>query len=101
MNKTELVSDVFNLVAGKHKDVSKKTIDDILDAVIEAVRQNLVKGNKVNLAGLGSFSSLTRSARNGRNPRTGAVIKIAAKKAVRFKVAKALNDSLNQTSAKK
>ncbi|MDR3227297.1 MAG: HU family DNA-binding protein [Prevotellaceae bacterium] len=80
MNKAELV-DAIAANAKLTKVDSKKA----LDALIKAVSGALKKGDKVALVGFGSFSVSKRSARTGRNPRTGEAIKIAAKKVVRFK----------------
>jgi DNA-binding protein HU-beta len=80
MNKAELI-DAIATNAELTKVDSKKA----LDAFIKAVSTALKKGEKVALVGFGSFSVSKRSARTGRNPRTGAAIKIAAKKVVRFK----------------
>ncbi|MDR1983392.1 MAG: HU family DNA-binding protein [Prevotellaceae bacterium] len=80
MNKAELI-DAIATNAGLTKVDSKKA----LDAFIKAVSTALKKGDKVALVGFGSFAVSKRSARAGRNPRTGATIKIAAKKVVRFK----------------
>ncbi|MDR3287431.1 MAG: HU family DNA-binding protein [Prevotellaceae bacterium] len=80
MNKAELI-DAIAANAKLTKVDSKKA----LDALIKAVSATLKKGEKVALVGFGSFSVSKRSARTGRNPRTGAAIKIAAKKVVRFK----------------
>ncbi|MDR0753895.1 MAG: HU family DNA-binding protein [Prevotellaceae bacterium] len=80
MNKTELI-DAIAANANLTKVDSKKA----LDAFIKVVATTLKKGDKVALVGFGSFAVSKKSARTGRNPRTGAVIKIAAKKVVRFK----------------
>ncbi|MDR2293489.1 MAG: HU family DNA-binding protein [Prevotellaceae bacterium] len=80
MNKTELI-DAIAANAKLTKVDSKKA----LDAFIKVVSTTLKKGEKVALVGFGSFAVSKRSARTGRNPKTGAVIKIAAKKVVRFK----------------
>ncbi|MDR1553303.1 MAG: HU family DNA-binding protein [Prevotellaceae bacterium] len=80
MNKAELI-DAIAANAKLTKVDSKKA----LDAFIKAVSTELKKGNKVALVGFGSFAVSKRSARTGRNPRTGAAIKIAAKKVVKFK----------------
>ncbi|MDR2653427.1 MAG: HU family DNA-binding protein [Prevotellaceae bacterium] len=80
MNKGELI-DAIAANANLTKVDSKKA----LDAFIKAVSTALKKGEKVALVGFGSFAVSKRSARTGRNPRTGAAIKIAAKKVVRFK----------------
>lgn len=85
MNKAELVSKIAD-GAG----LSKSQANSALDAFIEAVTKTLKSGNKVTLVGFGTFSVSKRSARVGRNPQTGAAIKIKAKKVARFKAGKEL-----------
>ena len=74
MNKEELVS----AVSTKTKQ-SKKHVEAGIQATIEAISEALSKGDKVTLVGFGTFQVKERAAREGRNPRTGAVLKIAAK----------------------
>ena len=93
VGKTELVSEVSKFLGDK--ELSKKMIEDVVNGLIHVIRENLKAEKKVNLVGLGNLSCHVREAREGRNPRTGAVIKIAAKKAIRFKVAKGLNELIN------
>lgn len=90
MNKTELV----NAVAEK---TSMKKIDAeaAVKATIEAISEELINGGSVTLIGFGTFSVVNKQARNGKNPRTGEVIEIAAKKVPKFKPGKALADSVN------
>jgi Bacterial nucleoid DNA-binding protein len=80
MNKAELIDEI-----AKNANLTKVDSKKALDAFIKATSAALKKGDKVALVGFGSFSVSKRSARTGRNPRTGAAIKIAAKKVVRFK----------------
>jgi DNA-binding protein HU-beta len=80
MNKAELIDAI-----AENADLTKVDSKKALDAFIKAVSTALKKGDKIALVGFGSFSVSKRSARKGRNPRTGAEIKIAAKKVVRFK----------------
>jgi DNA-binding protein HU-beta len=80
MNKAELIDAI-----AENANLTKVDSKKALDAFIKAVSTALNKGDKVALIGFGSFSVSKRSARTGRNPRTGAAIKIAAKKVVRFK----------------
>ena len=93
VGKTELVSEVSKSIGDK--DLSKKMIEDVINGVIHAIRENLKAGRKVNLVGLGNLSCHLRETREGRNPRTGEVIKIAAKKAISFKAAKGLKELIN------
>ena len=82
MNKVELISAVAEK-AGMTKVDARKAID----AVLEVSKKELKKGGKIALVGFGTLGVVTRPARQGRNPRTGKAIKIAAKKVARFKAA--------------
>lgn len=85
MNKTELT----NAVAAK-AGITKVDAGKAVVAFVDAVKEELAKGNKVTLVGFGTFSVQERPARNGRNPHTGKNIKIAAKKVAKFKAGKGL-----------
>ncbi len=82
MNKVELINAVAEK-AGMTKVDARKAVD----AMMDAVKGEIKKGGKVALVGLGTMSVMQRPARQGRNPRTGKSIKIAAKKVVKFKAA--------------
>jgi len=75
---------------------SKKATDEALRAFVDVVTDALVKGDKVQLVGFGSFEVRTRAARKGHNPQTKAEIKIPACKAPAFKAGKALKDIVNK-----
>lgn len=90
MNKTELIDHI----AGK-SDISKAAASRALASIIDAVKKTLKKGDTVTLVGFGTFSVTKRAARTGRNPRTGAALKIKAAKVPRFKPGKGLKDALN------
>ncbi|MBP7509606.1 MAG: HU family DNA-binding protein [Prolixibacteraceae bacterium] len=89
MNKAELIEEVTKVTSGK------KEAEAALGATLEAIKKALKKGNSVTLVGFGTFSISKRKARKGRNPRTGEVIKIAAKKVPVFKAGKGLKDTVN------
>ena len=89
MNKGELVAKIAE--AG----LSKKDAGIALDAAVAAIGDALTKGESVQLVGFGTFSVKERAAREGRNPRTGETVKIAASKAPAFKAGKALKDKVN------
>jgi DNA-binding protein HU-beta len=89
MNKAELISKI-----AEDAGVTKSQANEALDSFIEAVTKTLKGGGKVTLVGFGTFSVTKRAARNGRNPQTGAVIKIKAKKVARFKAGKELTAKL-------
>ena len=90
MNKSELIA----AMAAKTGE-TKKDAEIALDAMIAAITASLKKGDKVQLVGFGSFDVKKRSARKGRNPQTGAEMKIPAKKVPVFKAGKALKDVVN------
>ena len=74
---------------------SKKDVEAVLDAVVDSVITELSNGNDVTLSGLGTFKVKQRKARNGRNPKTGQTVKIAAKKALTFKASTTIKKDLN------
>jgi DNA-binding protein HU-beta len=82
MNKVELI----NVVAEK-AGMTKVDARKAIDAMMDSVKEELKKDGKIALVGLGTLSVNKRPARQGRNPRTGKAIKIAAKKVVKFKAA--------------
>ena len=86
MNKAELVSKIAD-----DAGLSKSQANAALDAFTDAVGKALKSGDKVTLVGFGTFSVSKRKARTGRNPKTGATIKIKAKKVARFKAGKELS----------
>jgi DNA-binding protein HU-beta len=89
VNKSELIEHI-----AKQADISKAAAGRALEAVIGGVKSTLKKGNSVSLVGFGTFSVTKRAARTGRNPRTGAAIKIKAAKVPKFRPGKALKDGL-------
>lgn len=90
MNKADLI-DAMAEDAGISKAAAKKA----LDSFVENVSGSLKKGGRISLVGFGSFSVSKRSAREGRNPQTGATIKIPAKNVVKFKAGADLNSKVN------
>ena len=90
MNKGELINKI-----AEGANLSKKDAGIALDAAINAVSDALTAGDSVQLIGFGTFSVKERAAREGRNPRTGEVVKIKAAKAPVFKAGKALKDKVN------
>ncbi len=91
MNKNEMIEHI-----AKQADVSKAAAGRALDAVIGGVRTTLRKGGSVTLVGFGTFAVGKRAARMGRNPQTGASIKIKAAKVPKFRPGKALKDAINK-----
>ena len=90
MNKTELVAAV-----AEQADISKKDAEKALKAFVDVVKEEMKKGEKVQLVGFGTFEVSERAAREGRNPQTGKTMKIEACKAPKFKAGKALKDAVN------
>jgi DNA-binding protein HU-beta len=90
VNKSELIEHI-----AKQADISKAAAARALEALIGGVKSTLKKNNSVSLVGFGTFSVTKRAARAGRNPRTGATIKIKAAKVPKFRPGKALKDHLN------
>jgi DNA-binding protein HU-beta len=90
VNKTELIEHIAT-----KSDISKAAATRALTSIIDAVKKTLKKGDTVTLVGFGTFSVSKRAARSGRNPRTGAALKIKAAKVPRFKPGKGLKDALN------
>ena len=91
MNKAELVE-----AMAKKTGATKKATEESLNALVESITKALKKGDKVQLVGFGTFEVRKRAARKGRNPQTGAEIKIPASKAPAFKPGKALKDVVNK-----
>ncbi len=89
MNKEELVKEI-----AKKAKVSQKAAADVLTATIDSIQKTVSKGKKVTLVGFGTFESRKRKARTGRNPQTGASIKIAAKTVPAFSAGKRFKDAV-------
>ena len=95
MNKTELIAKVAEVA-----EISKKDAAAAVAATFDAIKAELVAGEKVSLIGFGTFEVRERAARQGHNPQTGASIKIKASKAPAFKAGKALKDAVNAPKKK-
>ena len=89
MNKTELIA-----IAAEHSGMTKKDTERVLNAAIDAITLALVKGEKVQLSGFGTFETKAREARVGRNPHTRKAIDIPATRVPVFKASKALRDNV-------
>ena len=90
MNKTELVAAI-----AEKAQITRKDADAALKAFTDVVSDVLKKGEKIQLVGFGTFEVSERPAREGRNPRTGETMTIAASKQPKFKPGKALKDAIN------
>ena len=93
MTKTNLIDQVAEATKG-----TKKETEQLLDAVLASITEALVKGEKVDLRGFGSFQVSGKKERQGRNPRTGETMTIAARNVAVFKPSKELSSRLNGTS---
>ena len=89
MNKTELIA-----IAAENAGLTKKDTERCLNAAIDAITLALVRGEKVQLSGFGTFETKTREARVGRNPHTKEAIEIPATRVPSFKASKALKDTI-------
>jgi DNA-binding protein HU-beta len=90
MNKAELIDAV-----AASANLSKADAGRAVDAVVDAIAKSLKRGQQVAVVGFGTFSVKHRNARQGRNPRTGETIQIAASNVPGFKAGKALRDAVN------
>ena len=90
MHKNDIIKEVAEITGGTQKDTGI-----YLDAILETIKKGLKEEEKVTLIGFGTFSIGHSAARIGRNPQTGAEIKIAASKRVKFSVGKSLKDFVN------
>ena len=92
MNKTELIAKVQENI---NIEVSKKDLTTILDGIIDTIKTNVASGEKIALAGFGTFEAVERAARKGRNPKTSEEIMIPASKSPKFKASKNFKDVVN------
>jgi DNA-binding protein HU-beta len=90
MNKQDLIDSI-----AKSTELSKSKVNEVIDTFLANVKTSVKKGNAVQLVGFGTWKKSKRKARTGRNPQTGATIKIAARNTVRFTPGKAFKDALN------
>jgi len=90
VNKSDLVDAI-----AKSAELSKASAGRALDATVDTIKKALKKGDTVSLVGFGTFKVGKRAARNGRNPRTGATIKIKAARVPKFSAGKGLKDAVN------
>ena len=90
MNKAEMIEQIAQAA-----EISRSAAERAVDALVAAVKVSLRKGDSVTLVGFGSFYASQRAARAGRNPRTGAEIRIPAARVPKFRAGKALKDAIN------
>jgi DNA-binding protein HU-beta len=90
VNKQDMIEQIAQAA-----EVSKSAAERAVDALVSAIKTSLKKGDMVTMVGFGTFYVGTRKARQGRNPRTGEALKIAAAKVPKFRAGKALKDAIN------
>lgn len=95
MNKNELIAELADAT-----DLSKAKAAETLDALTTTIAKALASGEEIRLVGFGTFTVVNRKATEGRNPRTGAVIKIAASRQPKFRAGKALKEQVNKAKKK-
>lgn len=91
MKKSEMIE-----ALAKETGLTKVDVEKVFDGTFNLFKDELAKGNNVAVAGFGTFKISKRAARTGRNPQTGATIKIAASKSVGFKAGSALKEVVNK-----
>jgi DNA-binding protein HU-beta len=96
MNKNELIAEMADKC-----EMTKAQAAECIDAFCSIVSKSMSKGEEVRLVGFGTFTTVFRKATEGRNPRTGAVIKIAASHRPKFKAGKALSEMVNKGQKRK
>ena len=91
MNKSELIS----AIAGKSESLNKKQAKDAVESFVEVIKEQLKAGDKITLVGFGTFSTIERAARKGRNPqKPNQIIDIPAKKVIKFSVGAELKEAV-------
>lgn len=95
MNRSELIDDIASRTG-----IEKKQAEAALSAVVDAVVSTANAGERLSIFGFGTFTPAHRPARTGRNPRTGAPVRVAARNVIKFKPATALHDALNTRGRK-
>jgi DNA-binding protein HU-beta len=96
MNKKELIEEISD-----RTDLTKARVTKVVDAFVTAVSKAIAKGHDVRIVDFGTFTVVHRRASEGRDPRTGAAITIAARNKPKFKPGKALTEAVNKASKKK
>jgi DNA-binding protein HU-beta len=90
MNKADLVNSI-----SQSTGMTKTKTNQVLDVITNIITETLAKGDKVTLVGFGTFTTSERKARKGRNPKTGEIIDIPAKRVAKFKAGSSLIDTVN------
>ena len=100
MTHTEFVKTVAENVNKKYtadgkKSITNENVKDVINSSVDVIVSTVKAGDKLTIPGLGTFEAATRAAREGRNPKTGETMPIAASKTPKFKAGKALKDMVN------
>ena len=95
MTKQELIKSTKEIVSQELEGVTVKDTGIFVEATIKAIQDAVIAGEKVQLIGFGTFETVERAERQGRNPKTGETMTIAASKAPKFKAGKAFKDAVN------
>ena len=95
MTKNELIKVTKEIVSQELEGVTVKDTGIFVEATIKAIQNAVIAGEKVQLVGFGTFEVIERAERQGRNPKTGETMTIAASKAPKFKAGKAFKDAVN------
>lgn len=90
LNKTDLIQ----AIADQNRGLTKQAVSNVVDSFFTVISQQVSRGNEINVTGFGKFYMTERAARMGRNPATGASIKIAAKRSPKFTAGKAFRDAV-------
>jgi integration host factor subunit beta len=90
-------SELILRLTEEHPDLTHENATRVVDAIFGEIIDTLARGDRVEIRGFGSFSTVVHDARTGRNPRTGEAVEVQAKSLPRFKTGKALRDRLNPT----
>ena len=92
MNKMELVS---KIVDKSSSTVTKAQVEDMVNTFMNVVKETLINGDKIQLVGFGTFETVHKAARKGKNPQTGEELVIAERNVPKFKPGKAFKDAMN------
>ena len=90
MNKADLINSI-----SKETGLTKTKSNEVINAITKAISGSLSDGERVTLVGFGSFTTTTRTARKGRNPKTGEIIDIPSKRVAKFKASSSLSEDVN------
>ncbi len=94
-----LKSDLIRRITSQNAHLYERDAEKIVNAILEGIIEALRRGDRVELRGFGAFSAKLRGARQGRNPRTGAVVSVAQKAVPFFKAGKEMRERLNRETA--